>query len=384
MVIAAYLVIHRGGSKQGVVLLFSGQRYTVGRAPGNQVVIEDERASRVHAEIVSADNGWSIRDLDSRNGTLLAGRPIASASPLTAGDVISIGLAELHYCEGELPADAAADPVTDVGRTGEMPADVQAWQSSIRHRQTSSRLLEDLHETAERVPRVGRAAAALCRLSFALGRADDLQASARQALDTALQGVGAAGGVVLLPRRVADIRAADAPREAVTGVASVPDPWPDPPLPAGAIAAVLGANEAVLATAPAAADGRAATTISAPIRAAGRAVGVLHVESAPGERSWTADDLEFVLAVCDALGLAIENLSARDSLSSRLAQTADENERLRRRLGEDVQMVVVSPALQGIVGQVQRVATTKVTVLVRGESGVGKELIARAIHEASD
>ena len=384
LVIAAYLVIHRGGSKQGVVLLFSGQRYTVGRAPGNQVVIEDERASRVHAEIVSADNGWSIRDLDSRNGTLLAGRPIASTSPLTAGDVISIGLAELHYCEGELPADAAADPVTDVGRTGEMPADVQAWQSSIRHRRTSSRLLEDLHETAERVPRVGRAAAALCRLSFALGRADDLQASARQALDTALQGVGAAGGVVLLPRRVADIRAADAPREAVTGVASVPDPWPDPPLPAGAIAAVLGANEAVLATAPAAADGRAATTISAPIRAAGRAVGVLHVESAPGERSWTADDLEFVLAVCDALGLAIENLFARDSLSSRLAQTADENERLRRRLGEDVQMVVVSPALQGIVGQVQRVATTKVTVLVRGESGVGKELIARAIHEASD
>jgi Nif-specific regulatory protein len=47
-------------------------------------------------------------------------------------------------------------------------------------------------------------------------------------------------------------------------------------------------------------------------------------------------------------------------------------------------MVGASPALQGIIGQVQRVATTKATVLVRGESGAGKELIARAIHEASD
>ena len=47
-------------------------------------------------------------------------------------------------------------------------------------------------------------------------------------------------------------------------------------------------------------------------------------------------------------------------------------------------MVVASPALQAIVGQLQRVAATKATVLIRGESGVGKELVARAIHEASD
>ena len=47
-------------------------------------------------------------------------------------------------------------------------------------------------------------------------------------------------------------------------------------------------------------------------------------------------------------------------------------------------MVGASPALAGILGQVERVAATKVTVLVRGESGSGKELVARAIHEASD
>ncbi|MFN9369181.1 MAG: sigma 54-interacting transcriptional regulator [Planctomycetia bacterium] len=381
--IAAYLVVERVGARHVVALLGTGQRYTIGRAPNNQVVVEDDRASRVHAEIFLAADGWTIRDLDSRNGTLLAGRPIEAETLLNAGDVIAIGLTELRYCEGDLPDDAGTGSATDVDRTGEMPADVQAWRSSIRHRRTASRLLEDIREAADRVPRVGRAAAALCRLSFALGRADDLTSSARQALDTAVHGVGAAAGVVLLPRNAADIHHAGGGREPVAAVASVPDPWPEPPLPAGAIDAVLGGDEAVLATFPVGAAA-GTSTISAPIRAHGRAVGVLHVEAAPGERSWTADDLEFVLAVCDALGLAIENLSTRESLSTRLARTADENGRLRRRLGEDVKMVVVSPVLQGIMAQVQRVAATKVTVLVRGESGVGKELIARAIHEASD
>ena len=47
-------------------------------------------------------------------------------------------------------------------------------------------------------------------------------------------------------------------------------------------------------------------------------------------------------------------------------------------------MVGASPALAMIAGQIGRVATTKATVLVRGESGSGKELVARAIHDSSD
>ena len=47
-------------------------------------------------------------------------------------------------------------------------------------------------------------------------------------------------------------------------------------------------------------------------------------------------------------------------------------------------MVGRSAAIQAIRGQIERVAATKATVLVRGESGSGKELVGRAIHEASD
>jgi Nif-specific regulatory protein len=46
-------------------------------------------------------------------------------------------------------------------------------------------------------------------------------------------------------------------------------------------------------------------------------------------------------------------------------------------------MVGSSAGLKHIVAQIERVAMTKATVLIRGESGAGKELVARAIHESS-
>ena len=56
----------------------------------------------------------------------------------------------------------------------------------------------------------------------------------------------------------------------------------------------------------------------------------------------------------------------------------------RRPTGHEGHMVGRSAAIQAIRGQIERVAATKATVLVRGESGSGKELVGRAIHDASD
>jgi len=368
-----------------VVPLVVGERITLGRAPGNRVVIHDERASRFHAEVFSADGNWVVRDLESRNGTHFEGARLTGDRRLAAGDTFHIGLAEVVYCEGDGHCDTVGSQGTAAGAaTGEMPAVVAAWHASITHRRARSRLLEDIRDSAVTAPRVGRAAAELCRLAFALGRAADLAEVAKLALASALADT-AARGVVLLPERLGDEPAAGAADGTLAPVAAVPDPWPRP-YPAGAVATVLETDEALLAGVPAGGpDGPTAGTISAPIRTRGKPVGVMHLELDKGSREATPDDLEFVMAVCDALGVAIDNLSAREALSSRLATAADENERLRRRLGEETpRMVGSSPALQGIVGQIERVAKTKATVLVRGESGSGKELVARAIHEASD
>jgi Nif-specific regulatory protein len=150
-------------------------------------------------------------------------------------------------------------------------------------------------------------------------------------------------------------------------------------VPIAAAAAVLAADEGLLA----AAEAGTMATIAAPIRCHGKPTGVMYLDIG-GHDPASADDLEFVLAVCDATGLAIDNLATREQLSTKLATAADENERLRRRLGEETRIIGSSPGLRAILDQVQRVAVTKATVLVRGESGTGKELVARSIHDASD
>ncbi len=55
----------------------------------------------------------------------------------------------------------------------------------------------------------------------------------------------------------------------------------------------------------------------------------------------------------------------------------------RQAVQERFGIVGTSPALQHVIDRVRQVARTDITVLVEGESGVGKELIALAIHEIS-
>ena len=378
---SAYLLIRDPLGRETVTRLLTGQRVTLGRAPTNHVVVPDEQASRLHAEIIPTSAGWAIRDLASRNGTLLGSHPLEDGKVLEPGDVVSIGRMQITFCEGDPPSMLSGTAAME-GEAAADPGGLEPLRGTITHRRTRSRLLEAIDETCEVVPRVGRAAAELCRLAFALAKTADVRAIARLALDSAVQGVEAAHGAVFLPAGVAVGQATPAPT-ALEPLATVPDDWPATDL-VGVIATVLRTDEAILAQDVRPTAGAARTSLSAPIRTGGRPIGAMHLEMAAGGRQATPDDLEFVMAVCDALGVAIENLSAREILSSRLASTADENERLKRRLGEEVQMVGTSPVLEAIKGQIARVAATKATVLVRGESGAGKELVARALHEASD
>ncbi len=111
--------------------------------------------------------------------------------------------------------------------------------------------------------------------------------------------------------------------------------------------------------------------------------GLIHLYSTSPERVPDPDDLEFALAVADNVALALKNLSLQQELSENLTLTKDEITQLRRQLGTHSEIIGSSRGILEVQQEVARAAPSRVTVLIRGESGVGKELIARAVHFAS-
>jgi pSer/pThr/pTyr-binding forkhead associated (FHA) protein len=79
------------GHRVGAMIRVSGPSFVIGRAEGCQLRPASQHVSRRHAEIVVKDEAMILRDLGSRNGTLLNGEKITGAVPLDDGDRIEIG-----------------------------------------------------------------------------------------------------------------------------------------------------------------------------------------------------------------------------------------------------------------------------------------------------
>ncbi|MBI1208984.1 MAG: FHA domain-containing protein [Azospirillum sp.] len=97
---------------------------TVGRAANNRILINEDMASRCHAELRYEGNRFAIKDNGSTNGTLRNGNPV-SQQPLEFGDVIAIGKTELLFtCEGhDLGTSDPAKAIAAYERTLERQPD---------------------------------------------------------------------------------------------------------------------------------------------------------------------------------------------------------------------------------------------------------------------
>jgi pSer/pThr/pTyr-binding forkhead associated (FHA) protein len=83
--------------------------FTVGRDPGNDIILRDPKVSRHHAEIVFERGFFVLHDLASANGTYVNGKRVRVA-PLTHGAKVRMGNSHGRFSE-ELPteSDAPAD-----------------------------------------------------------------------------------------------------------------------------------------------------------------------------------------------------------------------------------------------------------------------------------
>ncbi len=84
------------GAQRGTEFVIAGDVFRVGKAPENDLQLDDETVSRVHFEIMRDAKGYLVRDLKSTNGTFLDGAEVKEAY-LRAGSVIRIGSSELKF-----------------------------------------------------------------------------------------------------------------------------------------------------------------------------------------------------------------------------------------------------------------------------------------------
>ncbi|MCM0678006.1 FHA domain-containing protein [Micromonospora phytophila] len=90
-----YFEVYASGGVRLVPL--TADALTIGRAPANELPIDSNLVSRLHALVERFPSGWSIRDLGSTNGTTVNGSPVRQAQILRDGDRVEIGPARLVF-----------------------------------------------------------------------------------------------------------------------------------------------------------------------------------------------------------------------------------------------------------------------------------------------
>ena len=127
---AKLIVTDSNGTSKEVPL--SKERVTIGRAPDNDIPLNDKAASGHHAVIITILQDSFLEDLDSTNGTQVNGRQVAK-HPLSNGDVIAIGRNTLKY-QGEAKGDDDEFEKTMILKPGQFGA---AFDSNVQKATTA-------------------------------------------------------------------------------------------------------------------------------------------------------------------------------------------------------------------------------------------------------
>ncbi len=125
------------------------------------------------------------------------------------------------------------------------------------------------------------------------------------------------------------------------------------------------------------------TAICVPLVLDQKVMGVIYTDSNRITHNFTMADMPIVSAFAAQAAIAVENAKLHGELILSRENLAAENIELKERLGEQYQfdgMIGKSKEMQEIFSTIRKVAPLDTTVLIHGETGTGKELIARALH----
>jgi len=354
---ASVRLIAISGPLSGEVLSLTAAGVRIGRDTSNDFCLPDLALSRAHCTITTTDGTWRICDAHSSNGTFVNGVQVTDQQ-LNDRDRIALGASVFLFVVNAHPA--TIPPLLE------------------RPIEPATRLLVDdaiyLREAAE-PPATARAQhdlRALLLISTTLNRITTEEELHGRLLEVLAGSLPAEQVALVLIGADGDSRIVDARQLAGT-----------PPVPVSQTVVTEALEQrAGLLTCGAGGDGRPAadsaetaaaeSILCVPMVVHDRALGALYLTTS-GDNAFDPDHLQFATAIANVAAIVLDNVRHVAWLH-----------RERARLQEDLEgyhsLVGRSVAMRRVYTVVAKVARSDATVLITGETGTGKELVARAVH----
>jgi Nif-specific regulatory protein len=359
----AYLTI-RTGNRAGTNFPLDARRKTLlGRGTDCHISLPDPLCSRVHATLSFEQDGWVIRDADSRNGTLVNGQKIDEAT-VVDGNTIRVGSAEFEFHETEEPPTAKGDdPQLMQTIVQDMPIAVQETHEESLAGLPSTEQVKELMLLYQLCIRLLGSGDPNRVIEVAL----DLLRKRTNAAVVGFLSVDDEGGLqpkIVIPR---DAAGRVTLNESLTELVSRQGH------------AVWVANQTAGSGAGAQDLGHFADAVCAPLvrrNADGEraTLGAIHVYLEDGR--FRQSDFDFIISVANIVAIALVRARELITLQSNYQRLVEKSP------GHD-ELIGDCTALRDLKSKINRIARAPGCVLIRGESGSGKELVARAIHRAS-
>ncbi|HOD49462.1 MAG TPA: sigma 54-interacting transcriptional regulator [Candidatus Hydrogenedentes bacterium] len=342
-----------GGRTKGACWILGERGLTLGREEGNDIVLDDPIVSRRHCRFLLAGGQIRLEDLGCRNPLLVNGLPMRTGV-LETGDEVTIG--------GERFLLVQSHPETDARKKNEPPSDTKSIDlrrpiflgadGSVDAEQESPRTIQDLLALQQIVTRLAR-----CR------NREEFTTLLKRALKERFRPLAL---WILSSDEQQGLFVLD---EEVTNAEI---------LPSESVHIALREKRGFLSVNPQKTGDETGVsfTLITPVIAGGTIVGALVLLTGVPHGVFVEDDLRLLVLLGQSLGPVFWTVEDMEQLRR-------DNEYLRARAGESLSLVGNSKSMRQVRQRIGLAAKSELSVLITGETGTGKELAARLIHQQS-
>ncbi|WP_437315364.1 sigma 54-interacting transcriptional regulator [Sorangium sp. So ce385] len=350
---------------------------TIGKALGNDVAVAGAGVLEHHAQIVFDGRDFVLEECE-RDGEIAINGKKKRRARLVHGDRLQLGSVEIGFsmfaeaptvterlpaCDGEAERPAPAQGSSELAGVRKL----FAFSEKLINRRSVDELLEAMLDDVIELTHADK--------GFLL-----LLEGAEAAADTAVRGGAPAAGAAAGDRKLAVRASRNIRKEAITDAAGgISDSIVRQVISSGRPVIVsdaladtqFGRSDSVIAM-------KLSSVMCAPLLSQGQIIGALYVGNDKIKHLFDRAQLDLLSIFASQASLILQNAMLLNALRADKAKLVAELH--DKKFGE---IIGACPSMLEVFRKLQKVAATDISVLITGETGTGKELIARELHRRS-